>query len=151
MYLEEISDYKIKIMKALCQSKSIQKLVMLRESTREGREMMYTNIYPYSFVPETVTKANTFICFEIEVKRVLNRTFKEMDIIFWIFTHQSLIRTNEGIRPDVLSNEVDKIFNGSREFGLGTTELKIVSLVNPAKDYHGRTLVYKSTEFNRVV
>lgn len=151
MYLEELSKYKIKIMKALCMSRSIQQLILLKESVNEGREMMYTNIFPYSFIPDTVTKASTFICFEIEVKRVLNRTFKDINILFWIFSHQSLIRTEEGIRPDVLANEVDKMFNGNRDLGLGTTELKLVTLINPAKDYHGRTLVYKSTDFNRVV
>lgn len=71
--------------------------------------------------------------------------------MLWIFSHQSILRTNEGVRTDILSNEVDKIMNGNKDLGLGTTELKTVGRVNPAKDYFGRTLVYRSVDFNRVV
>ena len=59
--------------------------------------------------------------------------------------------TNEGVRTDVLSDEVDKIMNGNKDLGLGTVELKTVGRVNPAKDYFGRTLVYRSVDFNRVI
>lgn len=149
MYLEELSKYKIEIMKRLCLDTEIQSLILLSESQNQGREMMYKNIFPYAFVPNTVTNANTFICFDLEVQRVENRTFKDINILFWIFTHQSLMRTDEGIRTDLIASEVDKILNGNKDLGLGTVELKKVLRVNPAKDYHGRTLVYRSVDFNR--
>lgn len=151
MYLEELSKYKIEIMKSLCLDEKIQRLILLLPSQNNGKEMMYKNIFPYSFIPDTVTKASTFICFDLEVKRVQNRTFKDIDVMFWIFTHQTLMRTNDGIRIDLLANEVDNIFNGNKNFGLGTMELKLVTLMSPAKDYHGKTLVYRSVDFNRVI
>lgn len=151
MYLEELSKYKIEIMKRLCLNSKIQNLVLLYESQNQGKEMMYRYIFPYAFVPDTVTSANTFICFDLEAQRVENRTFKDMNILFWIFTHQSLMRTNDGIRTDLLANEIDKIMNGNKNLGLGTVELKKVLRVNPAKDYHGRTLIYRSVDFNRAV
>ena len=55
------------------------------------------------------------------------------------------------MRTDVLADEVDKIMNGNKDLGLGTTELRTVGRVNPAKDYFGRTLIYRSVDFNRVV
>ena len=151
MYLEELSKYKIEIMKRLCLSEKIQSLILLSKSQNSGREMMYKNIFPYAFVPDTVTNAGTFICFDLEVQRVENRTFKDINILFWIFTHQSLMRADGGIRTDLIASEVDKILNGNRDLGLGTVELKKVLRVNPAKDYHGRSLVYRSVDFNRVV
>ena len=151
MYLDELSKYKIEIMKRLCLNAKIQSLILLPESQKGGKEMMYKNIFPYSFVPDTVVNSSTFICFDLEIQRVENRTFKDINILFWIFTHQSLMRTNEGIRTDLIASEVDKILNGNRDLGLGTVELKKVLRVNPAKDYHGRNLVYRSVDFNRVV
>ncbi len=151
MYLDELSKYKIELMKRLCLNSKIQSLILLSESQNQGKEMMYKYIFPYAFVPDTVTNSSTFICFDLEVQRVQNRTFKDINILFWIFTHHSLMRTSEGIRTDVLANEVDKILNGNSDLGLGTVELKKVLRVNPAKDYHGRHLVYKSVDFNRVV
>ena len=76
---------------------------------------------------------------------------KDISILFWTFTHQTLMCTSEGIRTDILASEVDKIINGNRNLGLGTVELKKVLRVNPAKDYHGRSLLYRSVDFNRVV
>lgn len=154
MYLEELSKYKIEIMKRLCLSEKIQSLILLSEPQNteyQGKEMMYKNIFPYAFVPDTVTSARTFICFDLEVQRVENRTFKDIDILFWTFTHQSLMRTGEGVRPDLVANEIDKIINGNRDLGLGTVELKKVLGVNPAKDYHGRSLIYRSVDFNRAI
>ena len=151
MYLEELSKYKIEIMKRLCLSKEIQSLILFSESENQGKEMMYKNIFPYAFIPDTVTDASTFICFDLEIQRVQNRTFKDINMLFWIFTHQSLMRTDNGIRTDIIANEVDKILNGNKNFGLGTSELKKVLRINPAKDYHGRTLIYKTVDFNRVI
>jgi len=151
MYLDELSKYKIEIMKKLCSNNKIQSLIMLYKTQNQGREMMYKNIFPYAFIPDTVTNASTFICFDLEVERVQNRTFKDINILFWIFTHQTLMRTSEGIRTDILADEIDKIINGNRNLGLGTVELKKVLRVNPAKDYHGRSLLYRSVDFNRVV
>ena len=151
MYLDELSKYKIEIMKRLCLSKEIQSLILFSESENQGKEMMYKNIFPYAFIPDTVTDASTFICFDLEIQRVQNRTFKDINMLFWIFTHQSLMRTENGIRTDIISNEVDKILNGNKNFGLGTSELKKVLRINPAKDYHGRSLIYKTVDFNRVI
>ena len=77
MYLDELSKYKIEIMKRLCLDTKIQSLILLPESPKSGKEMMYKNIFPYAFVPDTVVNSTTFICFDLEIQRVENRTFKE--------------------------------------------------------------------------
>ena len=151
MYLDELSKYKSKVMQMLCENPKIQVLILSKESLNPKKELMYKYVFPYAFVPDTVTNSSTFICFDIEVKRVENRSFKDLSIMFWIFSHQSILRTNEGVRTDVLADEVDKIMNGNKNLGLGTVELKTVGRVNPAKDYFGRTLVYRSVDFNRVL
>ena len=38
-------------------SDKIQNLILLSESQRNGREMMYKNIFPYAFVPDTVVNS----------------------------------------------------------------------------------------------
>ena len=95
MYLDELSKYKSKVMQRLCENPKIQFLILSRESLNPKKELMYKHIFPYAFVPDTVTNTSTFVCFDMEVKRVENRSFKDLSIMFWIFSYQSILRTNE--------------------------------------------------------
>ena len=75
-------------MKRLCLNSKIQSLILLSESQNHGKEMVYKYIFPYAFVPDTVTNSSTFICFDLEVQRVQNRTFKDKYLILDIYASQ---------------------------------------------------------------
>ena len=60
------------------------------------------------------------------------------------------MRTSSGgARTDELAVAINQRLNGSRIFGLGTTDLKGVERFAPARDYQGRVLTYMMTDFNR--
>ena len=57
MYLDELSKYKCEIMKRLCENPKIQVLILSKESLNPKKELMYKYIFPYAFVPDTVTNS----------------------------------------------------------------------------------------------
>lgn len=152
MYLDELSSYKIEIMKTICLNENI--ISLLRPSNKPGmtgKDMMYKYIFPYVFINDTITEVSTFICFDLSVPRVQNRTFKDVTMDFWIFTHDSLMRCESGLRLDTLASLVDRLLNGNRNFGLGEVSLKTVKRCHVAKDYYGIILTYRTVDFNRKV
>ena len=177
MKLEELFDYKNKLMKDICTSEEIVRLVKDRNTvTLPATDLIYTQIFPYEFVPETVDKAKTFICFDVDIINVPNSTYYYPALYIWVFTHKSNMRigTGEfidpesgettvnddpvlgcdgsilsGIRTDMIAAELDKILNGNRTYGLGTLDLYSVHRFSPSDEYLGRVLTYSAMDFNR--
>lgn len=152
MQLEEFFNYKNELMKTLCCNEAIVRLVTDSSSAPvPNYDIGYTQIFPYEFVPETVDDAKTFICFDVDVTQVLDKTFYVPALYVWVFTHKSKLRLPDGggIRLDQLSVEIDKELNGSKNFGLGYLDLQSVVRFSPINDYLGRVLTYRAIDFNR--
>lgn len=152
MLLDEFFDYKNELMKALCCNDRVVHLVTDSEKAPvPNYDLAYRQIYPYEFVPETVDDGKTFICFDVDIAEVEDKTFYLPVVYVWIFTHKSKIRLSEGgIRTDQLALEINKELNGSRYFGLGELDLYSVGRFSPITDYQGRVLTYSAKDFNRV-
>lgn len=152
MNLNEFFDYKNRIMEDLCSSPEIVKILTEEENPSvPDVSLPYSQVFPFEFIPETVDSAHTFICFDTDIINVLNKTFYEPALYVWIFTHKSKLRmrNGEGILPDKLSYEVDRILNGNRKYGMGTLDLDSVHRFSPIQDYQGRVLVYSARDWNR--
>lgn len=73
-----------------------------------------------------------------------------MKLIVWVFTHQNLMKTKDGMRTDLLVSEIDKILNGSNKYGLGRVELQSCDIMQvPCEGYVGLCSVYTVDEYNR--
>ena len=151
MQLDEFYDYKNLLMELLCSSENVVRLVT--DSATEpvpNYDLPYKQIFPFEFIPETVGEGKTFICFDVDIDRVYNKTFYEPVLYIWAFTHSSkLVMPEGGIRTDQLSVEINRELNGSRLFGLGTLELDSVGRFSPIQDYQGRVLTYVASDYNR--
>ena len=121
MYLDEFFDYKNELMKTLCSNKDIVRLVTdSKDAPVPNYDLAYSQIFPFEFVPETVDDGMTFICFDVDIPEVIDKTYYLPALYVWVFTHKSKMRLNEGgIRTDQLAVEINKELNGSRYFGLG--------------------------------
>lgn len=152
MLLDEFFNYKNELMKTLCCNDEIVHLVTdSSKATTPNIDLAYNQIFPYEFIPETVDDGTTFICFDVDIADVINKTFYVPVVYVWVFTHKSKMRLKEGgIRMDQLSVEINKELNGSRYFGLGELELHSVGRFSPIADYQGRVLTYIARDFNRV-
>lgn len=153
MDLEELYDYKNLLMKQICSNETIVKLVTNNPDAKvPNHGLPYTQVYPYEFVPETVDEGRTYICFDLDIVNVSNKTYYEPVLYIWVFTHKSLLRSKGGrggCLLDDLCLEINKMLNGSRYYGLGTLDLRNLRRFAPITDYLGRVLSYQALDFNR--
>lgn len=151
MQLEEFFDYKNRLMEDLLTSKQIIKLLSDDCKTiRKPDSLMYSQVFPYEYIPETVTHGYTFICSEVEIQRTSSKTFLTPALYVWVFTHKSKIRLPEGgVRTDKLCSEIAKTINGSRFYGLGELDLYSVKRFAPITDYQGKVMLFQAKDFNR--
>ncbi len=152
MALEEFFDYKNKFMRDLCCNKDIVALITDKKNSKvPNHTLAYSQVYPYEFVPETVDNGQTFICFDVDIAEVLNKTFYIPILYVWVFTHKSKMRLpTGGIRTDILASKIDEMLNGSRFYGLGELDLRQVGRFSPITDYQGRVITYCAKDFNRI-
>ena len=152
MQLEEFFDYKNLLMADMCKNPNIVKLVTENdEAAVPNHQLPYTQLFPFEFIPDAVSEARTFICFDVDIVSVPNKTFYYPVLYIWPFTHKSKLHmTSGGVLLDKLCTEVDKMLNGSRFYGLGQLKLSSVGRFEPTTDYLGRTLVYTTADFNKL-
>ena len=149
MLLEELYEYKNKIMKMLCENENIVKLITGKDGI-DGLTLPYSHIYPFEFIPETVKEDDTFICFDVDIPEVTSEVVYKPVIYFWAFCHKDALRLPQGgSRTDALSAEIDQMFNGNRELGMGELNLRAVERFAPIKDFQGRVLAYEGKDTNR--
>ena len=147
---KELTEYRSKIMKLLCNDQEIVDLITdTPNSAIPDRSLMYKNIFPYAYTPDVTKDTNNYICFRIYIPEVQNKTFKTVNIVFYIFCHQDNIRTSNGLRPDLIGERLETLFNGSMDLGVGRMKLYGMDDISPASTFHGIALEYTVSEFNR--
>lgn len=151
MQLEELYDYKNLMMKKFCCDEKIVRYVTGNDyASVPNHDLPYTQIFPFEFVPETVNEGKTFVCFDVDIVSVPNKTFYIPVLYVWAFTHKSRLRSQDGgILLDKLAGAINELMNGSRYFGLGELRLDSVRRFMPITDFLGRTLTYYAKDFNR--
>ena len=149
MYLDEFYDYKNKFVEDIVTNETIVNLLD-GEFTEEGqRKLVYSQVYPYEFIPDTIEEATTFICCDVDIQEVIDKTYLVPVIYVWVFTHKSKLRLpTGGVRTDKICSEVAKEINGSRFYGLGETNLSSVRRFAPMSDYQGKVMTFNRLHKN---
>ena len=153
MLLDEFYDYKNKLMKDLVTNTEIVKLLSDDCALCETpTDLIYTQIFPYEYVPDVVDEAKTFICFDIDIQKMINKTFLIPTIYVWVFTHKKFLRLTDGngIRPDKLCSEIAQTLNGSRYYGLGELNLSSVKRFTPLENFQGKVMTFQAQDYNRL-
>ena len=151
MYLDEFFDYKNKLMEDLLTSEEVVELLDAGVDAEDAEALAYTRVFPCEYVPETVQDGHTFICFDVDITRVDDKTFLSPTLYVWVFAHRSKLRLPEGgVRTDKLCSAICKIINGSREYGLGELNLYACRRFAPMTDFQGKVLTFHAKDFNRV-
>ena len=151
MQLSEFFDYKNKLMEDLLTNPEIVKLLDNSVELKNAKQLAYTHVFPYEYIPDTVEEAKTFICFDVDVQESINKTFLLPTLYIWVFSHKSKLRLLEGgVQTDKLASEIAKALNGSRFYGLGELDLYSVKRFTPVTDYQGKVMTFHAKEFNRL-
>lgn len=148
--LQELFDYKNKLMEDLLTSKPIVSLLNENVTMDNAKSLAYTQVFPCEYVPETVQDGSTYICFDVDISSPDGKTFLFSSIYIWVFSHRSKLRLPEGgVRTDKLCSEICEAINGSRYYGLGELNLYSVKRFAPMTDYQGKVMTFRAKEYNR--
>lgn len=149
----EIIEYRKIIMREICKSKELIKL--LGESDEEYPEdiIPYRWSFPHEFIPETITKTGRYINFDIsENIDPRNNTYKDLTIYFFIMTHKDAIQYEDNGRQylwyDKVVCELDNIFGEKNILGVGETVLASNVPYSPQQSFRGRLLKFVVKDFN---
>lgn len=154
MYLDEFFDYKNRVMEDLLTNETVLKLLNDDLRLEDAGELMYKQVFPYEYVPETVQHGRTFICVDADLLSTgesTNKTVYRPVLYIWEFTHKDLLRLPDGggVRTDRLAHEIAKALNGSRYYGMGELELYSVKRFAPMMDYQGKMITFHARDWNR--
>ena len=148
-YLEEVMTVKNDIINKLINSKPIVDTIN-NASVDSPSDLIGQNIFRDLYIPDTASEAKTYICLGVFVTKITNQLIKYLDLHFWIFTHQSIMDTGlEYSRVDKLQSEIDKLMNGSYQFGIDKAELKGSYQFRPNINFGGVELIYKVPNLNQ--
>ena len=151
MQLQEFFDYKNQLMEDLLTNEDIVRLIDDTVALQNADSLAYTQVFPCEYIPDTVQEGKTYICFDVDVQRAVDKTFLSPTLFVWVFTHRSKLRLPEGgVRTDKLCSEICKAINGSRKYGLGELNLYSVKRFAPMTDFQGKVLTFYAKDFNRV-
>ena len=149
--LDELFDYKNQLMEDLLTHKDIVALIDDTVELKNAKKLVYKQVFPYEYVPDTVEEGKTFICCDVDIQKTVNQTFLLPTLYVWVFTHKSKLRLPEGgVRTDKLCSKIAGAINGSREYGLGELDLYSVKRFAPMTDFQGKIMTFTAKDFNRL-
>lgn len=149
-FMTELTENKEQILKTLLMDQEFVDLV----SNEVGHELpaldlRYTQVFPYGWIAPTISDAKTYVCFDVDVTDTSTIAVSDIYMYFWVFTHNTLAMTNEGVRVDRIAARIDRLINGSTELGFGKVKLESCVRDSPNADYYGRVILYSVQNWNR--
>lgn len=149
--LDELFDYKNRLMEDLLTNESIVALINENVTPDNSRSLCYTQVFPCEFIPDTVEEGKTFVFFDVDIQRTINKTYLSPTIYIWIIAHKSKLRLPEGgVRTDKLCAKIADAINGSRRYGLGELNLYSIKRFAPLTGFTGKVMTFHATDFNRL-
>lgn len=150
-----IGKAKNKIIKAIIKDNDIITAIGSEISTTTPEKYIGTHIFNYNRNPFTLNKAITFITVQVHIPQVRDRngTFVSPTIEIWVVTHEdhmnvdNVPKVNQN-RNDYIGELIDKKFNGTNGFGIGTVYLQSSYEGAFQQDYLYRKLVFVGTDLN---
>lgn len=154
MQLADFFDYKNRLMQDLLTDEGIVRLLDDKVLMQNADQLVYKQVFPYEYIPDTDSFGTTYICADVDVisqTRGRSNSLVYMPTLYiWVFSHRSLLRLPEGgVRTDKLCNLIAERINGSMYYGLGELNLCSVRRFAPVSDYQGKQLVFDMHEFMR--
>ena len=90
MQLEEFFDYKNQLMNDLLTNEEIVRLLADDcKPVNDVQDLVYKQVFPYEYIPETIEHGQTFICCDVDIQKSVNKTFLIPVLYIWVFSHKS--------------------------------------------------------------
>lgn len=151
-----IRQFKNKIMSELSQDSEIVNALGLN-SDEDPDDLVWVRLFPHMFVPSTEQIVKTYILVEIDIPERRTRygssdsnIWVHPTIVFYVLTHQEDMRLNiageSGTRMDYLAELIEDKYEGRRDFGVGTLQLKSDTAGSVNTTYRFRQLVFEGVD-----
>ena len=145
----EIIEYRNKIMAQICMSKELVKLLGCEDEEYPEDILPYKWVFPHEHIPETITKTERFLNFEISATLdTRNNVYKDLTIYFFVVCHENVIRYKGSLWYDKVTCELDNIFSEKNILGVGQTMLLSNKPYCPQQKFKGRLLTFIVKDFN---
>ena len=152
---ELITDYKNKLALKLVNTDGLVE-AMGNDDIEEPDEAIYTYIFPYFHIPDTIEAAHSYICFKVNMtdRSNVNDWYENFTLTVWVIVNQALMKMKGhggATRVDYLSGLVEKELHGSTIFGI--KQLKITSNIEDNMDLHHRVriMTFKTQDLDDLV
>lgn len=148
--------YKENILFKLVDSENITKAIVNKNESYldtslsvDPISLIYKNIFPYKRVPDINEETETFITLRVGGFKLINGIYKSGYIIFYVFTHNSLMKTSYGMtRVDYIIGEIDELFNKATDIGGRNLIFDGMDEFDIHNNYSGSWIRYKIMDFN---
>lgn len=149
----EIIEYRKLITDEICKSKELVKLLGCDNEECPKDVIPFRYSFPHEYIPETQTKTEKFINFEISATiDPRNNVFKDLTIYFFVVCHEAVIRYSDNDRQylwyDKATCELDNLFCEKNVLGIGRTFLVSNVPYSPQNKFKGRLLRFEVKDFN---
>lgn len=145
----EIIEYRKKILQEICKSEELVKLLGCENEEYPEDILPYKWVFPHEFIPETITKTERYVNFEVSaILDPKNNTYKDLTIYFFVFCHEDVIRYKGTLWYDRVVCELDDIFCETNVLGVGKTYLVSNVPYSPQNKFKGRLLKFSVKDFN---
>ena len=146
-----ISEWKNKIIADLHNDEHFLDALGTTELERE--DLVYARIFPYYYIPDTITTVSTYILIEIDIRSTSrHNVYSYPTITFTILCHQDDMKLNmagiSATRADYLSTLIDEKYNGADGFGVGQLKLKSNIAGSLNEKFRYRQLIFQGTDIN---
>lgn len=152
-FMEELQTYKQSVLELLWRSKEIKSIVQdsagLDNMTYEQFRKYVKN---YAKNPDTIKEKGVYILFEVDPDQIHNPTTMSYRLSVWVIISEELmeVKNQQGVLSDILVAKIDRLLNGSSQFGIGKLGLVASKGFNVPVGFYGRYVTYQSEDFNRV-
>lgn len=154
-FLSEITDYKNTFMSRVLEDQELCKAIFYtdqgfleKDNIYDTSELIYKNIFPHRFIPETASEAQTYITLSCTDYRPTGRSFKNGQLGIYMFTHRDLFKTDYGYtRMDYIMTKVEELMDGKRGIGLGELVFGGLNEYVVNDKFQGYVLTYRPVDF----
>lgn len=108
---------------------------MGNDDIEEPDEAIYTYIFPYFHIPDTIEAAHSYICFKVNMtdRSNINDWYENFTLTVWVIVNQALMKMPSGYggatRVDYLSDIVEKQLHGSTILVLNSSKSRQTSKI----------------------
>lgn len=144
-------------MKQLCLSDEVVELLGFKyepDSEIYPEDILkYSKIFPHEYIPETITKTERYINFDLKATLdTTNTVYKDLTIYFFVICHEAVVRYTEKSREylwyDRAVCALDNLFCEKNVLGIGKTFLVSNVPYCPQQKFKGRLLTFVVKDFN---